>query len=194
MDGNSIDNASYITGEGLNINSINVNNAPEISFYGQLKSMAGATITNLPAPTNDGDVANKLYVDDTALTAENNAKAYADSLAPNYDAAGSAATAESNANDYTDDAIAQEVTDRNAAIAATRFNQSIAPADWSFNAVENTYYVYVTHNLNSEFPLVLIYGDNNQQIEMVNLADTPNTTLLISNISVSGYTFVTIAK
>lgn len=38
----------------------------------------------------------------SAATAETNAKAYADGLAVNYDAAGSAAAAESNANSYTD--------------------------------------------------------------------------------------------
>ena len=45
----------------------------------------------------------------SALTAENNAKSYADGLAVNYDAAGSAAnagaTAEANANTYTDNSI-----------------------------------------------------------------------------------------
>lgn len=40
-----------------------------------------------------------------ANTAEQNAKDYADGLAVNYDAAGSAATAETNANTYTDNSI-----------------------------------------------------------------------------------------
>jgi hypothetical protein len=47
----------------------------------------------------------KGYADSVALTAENNAKAYADGLAVNYDAAGSAAIAEANANTYTDNSI-----------------------------------------------------------------------------------------
>jgi hypothetical protein len=41
----------------------------------------------------------------SATTAENNAKAYADGLAVNYDAAGAASTAEANAATYTDNAI-----------------------------------------------------------------------------------------
>ena len=48
--------------------------------------------------------------------AEQNAKDYADSLATNYDAAGSAATAESNAKSYTD----AEVVKVNASIATTQ--------------------------------------------------------------------------
>lgn len=77
-------------------------------------------ITSVSAPTDGTDAANKDYVDSASLTAENNAKAYADSLAPNYDPAGAAATAESNANSYTDSAIAQEVIDRDAAIATAK--------------------------------------------------------------------------
>lgn len=45
------------------------------------------------------------YADQSALDAENNAKSYADSLATNYDPAGSATTAEQNANTYTDTAL-----------------------------------------------------------------------------------------
>ena len=52
------------------------------------------------------DLATKTYADDAADDAEKNAKSYADSLASNYDAAGSAAsaaaTAEKNAKDYAD--------------------------------------------------------------------------------------------
>jgi hypothetical protein len=46
-----------------------------------------------------------------ANTAEQNAKDYADGLATNYDAAGSASTAETNANTYTDNAINALTTD-----------------------------------------------------------------------------------
>jgi len=45
------------------------------------------------------------FATNAANTAESNAEAYADSLAVNYDPAGSAATAQSNANSYTDTAI-----------------------------------------------------------------------------------------
>jgi hypothetical protein len=95
-------------------------------------------IVNLPAPTNGGDATNKTYVDDTALTAENNAKAYADSLAPNYDPAGSASTAESNANSYTDTAV-----------DALSFGVTIATGDWTFTGTQYTF--DINHNLNSSF-------------------------------------------
>jgi len=92
-------------------------------------------VTSLASPSSNGDAANKLYVDNTAAsaqsaaesyadnaasnaqaaaesyadgvasTAQTNAQNYADSLAVNYDAAGSAATAQSNSNSYTDTAI-----------------------------------------------------------------------------------------
>lgn len=47
----------------------------------------------------------KAYADTVAGNAEQGAKDYADSLAVNYDASGAAATAETNANNYTDNAI-----------------------------------------------------------------------------------------
>ncbi len=51
----------------------------------------------------------------SADTAEQNAKDYADSLADNYDAAGSADTAEQNAKDYADNQIASEALARESA-------------------------------------------------------------------------------
>ncbi len=112
--------------------------ANDISNVGSI-TLNGGTVVNVATPTDTLDAANKQYVDDAqaaaesyadgvALTAENNAKAYADSLAPNYDAVGAAATAESNANTYTDGAISQEVTDRNAAIATAK-GEAIADAN-----------------------------------------------------------------
>lgn len=105
------------------------------------------SITNLPAPTNGGDAANKTYVDDQAAAAQSNAEAtasadanakadaaqaaaesYADGLAVNYDAAGSAAQALTDANAYTDSAISQEVTDRNSAIATAK-GEAIADSE-----------------------------------------------------------------
>lgn len=50
-------------------------------------------------------IATRTYADGAASDADTSARGYADSLASNYDVAGSAATAESNANDYTDTAI-----------------------------------------------------------------------------------------
>jgi hypothetical protein len=65
-----------------------------------------ADTTYVNSEISDLDTAAQGY----ATTAENNAKSYADSLAPNYDAAGAAATAEANANDYTD-GVATEILD-----------------------------------------------------------------------------------
>ena len=105
------------------------------SMTGNLDFGGSHKVTSLATPTSNGDAANKLYVDNTASsaqsaaesyadnaasnaqsaaesyadgvasTAQTNAQNYADSLAVNYDAAGSAATAETNANSYTDTAI-----------------------------------------------------------------------------------------
>lgn len=58
----------------------------------------------------------KQYLADADTAALNTAKAYADGLASNYDAAGAAATAESNAKGYTD----AEVAKANAAAAAAQ--------------------------------------------------------------------------
>ena len=54
---------------------------------------------------SNAQAAAESYADGVASTAQTNAQNYADSLAVNYDAAGSAATAQSNSNSYTDTAI-----------------------------------------------------------------------------------------
>ena len=85
-------------------------------------AMGSNKITGLGSPSSNNDAATKKYVDDaqtsaqsyadglasnydaagSASTAESNAKSYADGLASNYDPAGSASTAESNAKSYAD--------------------------------------------------------------------------------------------
>jgi len=107
-------------------------------------NLANHNIVNLATPFLDGQATNKLYVDDAASTAQANAEAYADSLAPNYDAAGSAAQALTNANAYTDTEI-----------AALAFLQTLAPEDWE--AGGGIYSVSVTHNLNVVSPNVTTY-------------------------------------
>ena len=105
------------------------------SMSGNLDFGGTNKVTGLATPSNTTDAANKDYVDgeistlDTAAqgyatTAQTNAEDYADGLAVNYgaagtaaglagnyDAAGSAATAETNANNYTDNAINELDTD-----------------------------------------------------------------------------------
>lgn len=66
-------------------------------------SVHGIADTSLLATTS--------YVDTSESDAITSANAYSDSLATNYDAAGSAATAESNANSYTDSSISTHNTD-----------------------------------------------------------------------------------
>ena len=55
--------------------------------------------------------ATRTFASDEASAAQTAAESYADGLAVNYDAAGSAATAETNANSYTDTAIGNLDTD-----------------------------------------------------------------------------------
>jgi hypothetical protein len=133
MGNHSINNANNITASNTTSGTIITNNlydldAGSISFGSNLNGDNAQTIINLPAPTNGGDAANKTYVDTAASTAQANAEAtasadattkadavqaaaeaYADSLAPNYDAAGSASQALTDANAYTDTGLAAKL-------------------------------------------------------------------------------------
>jgi len=110
MDNNDLTNVRtlYTSSEGslgspyLNTDHIGQYNGSDVKLSSDINAQNTQKIINLPAPTADGDAANKTYVDGAAAQALTDANAYSDSLAPNYDAAGAAATAESNANDYTD--------------------------------------------------------------------------------------------
>ena len=69
-----------------------------------------------------------------AITAAEN---YADSLASDYDAAGSATSAKNDAKSYADGLISTEVTDRNSAIATAK-SQAITTAEgYTDNAISN---------------------------------------------------------
>lgn len=89
-------------GGGINIGS-------PLNVAGHNIAMNDGKITTLGTPTAGGDATNKTYVDGAASDAQANAEAYADSLAPNYDAAGSAAQALTDANDYTDTGLATKL-------------------------------------------------------------------------------------
>ena len=174
MGSNPIENVSYINGDGININSINGTGAqPEgVRLYGSLKSMYGATITDLPAPNNDGDVANKLYVDSAASTAQANAEATASA-----DATAKADAAQANANYYTDTEI-----------AAQSFQSALVSGDWTLNG--STYEATVTHNLNSSYPVVTFADGDDTTVELVytslgSNSITVKSNILPSNISVS---------
>jgi hypothetical protein len=73
MDGGTIENSGAVYTNNL-ASSLNT----EIQLLNDLHSFNGSKITNLPAPTDDGDAANKLYVDNAASTAESNANTYTD--------------------------------------------------------------------------------------------------------------------
>ena len=68
-------------------------------------AMGNNNITGVGTPSANDHAATKGYVDTAASTAQTNAEDYADGLASNYDAAGSAATAQSNAEGYADDIV-----------------------------------------------------------------------------------------
>ena len=66
------------------------------------------------------------------------AESYADGLASNYDAAGSATTAKNDAKAYTDSSISTEVTNRNSAIATAK-SQAITAAETYADGLATNY-------------------------------------------------------
>ena len=89
----------------------------------------------------------------SAATAETNAKDYADSLASNYDAAGSAATAETNAKDYADslasnyDAAGSAAAEQTRAVAAENALQANINAEADARADAD---ITLQNNINAE--------------------------------------------
>jgi hypothetical protein len=97
-----------------------VDSAP--AMLDTLNELAAAIADN---PNYASDVTNLIatkadttYVDSADQTTLNNAKAYADGLAVNYDASGSAQLAQTNAETYASGLVGQEVIDRDSAITA----------------------------------------------------------------------------
>ena len=114
MGGNTISGVVNLIGQYVVIDGIEGNTTGTVEFVSdELDFLNNGKVTNLPAPTANGDAANKQYVDGAASTAQANAEAaanaYTDSLAPNYDAAGAAATALTDANAYTDTGLATKL-------------------------------------------------------------------------------------
>ena len=59
---NNIDGVGGVNADAINTNTLS-SPGNDISFFVPLKSTNGATIIDLPAPTNGGDAVNKTYVD-----------------------------------------------------------------------------------------------------------------------------------
>lgn len=103
----------------------------------------------------------------SAATAQANAEAYADSLAPNYDPAGAAATAESNANTYTDTQIASKT-----------YTQFIS--DWTLN--DGVYSFEVVHGLEGFPTISMLEATSGNYCELLSQYVTDGTTKILSNI------------
>lgn len=86
----------------------------------------------------DGKVDGKFDTAGAAATAEQNAKAYADGLAKNYDAAGSAAGVQGNLDSHAADAVAHVTADERAAwdAAKTAIDVFLKDADMTEKAVD----------------------------------------------------------
>jgi hypothetical protein len=185
MDGNYIGGASIIGTTDLQTDKLSINDGPDIELANNLDAKNLSTIINLPAPTNGGDAANKTYVDDTALaaadTAQENAEAFAASLAPNYDPAGSAVTALATAQDYTDTEI-----------AAQSYTAVIATGDWSGTAGNYSY--TVTHNLIKPYVFTAIDNESGEIVEVSCVRENAvSSTVYLNNIP-TGDLFVSFVK
>ncbi len=103
------DVSSLITAAINALTTSDIEEGTNLYFTNQRALDATASAYDSAGSASAAQTAAEGYADGVALTAENNAKSYADSLATNYDAAGAAATAESNANSYTDTAVSNLV-------------------------------------------------------------------------------------
>ena len=196
----SVENAINLSGQTLLVNEIQGLNDAEI-IVDAIFNMSGRSITDLAAPTNEGDAANKSYVDTAASTAQANAEAtasadatakadaaqaaaeaYADSLAPNYDAAGSAAQALTDANAYTDTEI-----------AAISGKITIDAANWLFTAGE--YYQSIDVSAYGINPIIQVLNIDYQIAEFgVFMSGQDGTITLKSNIPVTSNCYLLASK
>jgi hypothetical protein len=205
MGGNVITNATSVDANNIYTGSVTTNELTSSNSNGILVSkdlsLDGNSIKNLAEPINNNDAARKGYVDAKAATAQANAEAtasadatakadaaqaaaeaYADSLAPNYDAAGSASTAESNANAYTDTEI-----------AAQSFTAVIATGDWTLDG--DLYTVAINHNFGTTYLQVsalyegqfaeFAYDSTNANILFIGSSFVPTQNVAV-NINKSG--------
>jgi len=78
MGGNAVTNVDEVTTNQINTNFFSTLSGNPIGINSDLDFGNIKLPTNLPAPTNGGDAANKTYVDGAASTAESNANAYTD--------------------------------------------------------------------------------------------------------------------
>jgi len=203
MGDHTVYNANTFAGTYANFNTLAANTGSEIIVSAKF-NMGTNAIINLPAPTASGDAANKTYVDDAASTAQANAvatasadatskadvaqanaEAYANSLAPNYDAAGSAAQALTDANAYTDTAIA------NTRVNTTVLGSNSGASGWELATYQGKQYyrALVNDYFGTQHKSVTTIIDT--EIVEFQLVFMPDYTWIFSNIEPSSDTLVT---
>jgi hypothetical protein len=177
---NSVTTTSVATNQ-LTTNSIWAENGSEVFVASNIDFQDSVLPINLPAPTNDGDATNKTYVDGVGATAEQNAKDYADSLAPNYDAAGSAAQALTDAEAYTDTAV-----------SALSGKITIPVSGWLSESTG--YYQFIDTSAFGNHQLITQVVDANNTVIELDLVLDPNSTTVRSNILPSENFYLLVTK
>jgi len=128
------------------------------------------------------------YADGVASTAQTNAQNYADSLAVNYDSAGSAATAQSNSNSYTDTAISSgNVTaePQYKGIKYSWYSEDTANYAWANSDSTVTAISWNTNYASAKVIVRLRNGNHSQVSEVLITLDSSN------NIHITEYAVVT---
>ena len=113
---------------------------------------------------------------------------YADSLAVNYDAAGSAATAETNANSYTDTAISNGNSSATPTYAGINFGwvaKDFAHYQWIEDDSQTTVATWPLNYATAKLTVHLRNGNHSQASEVLIARDSSN------NIHMTEYAVVT---
>ena len=139
-------------------------------------AMGTNKITGLGTPTADTDASTKLYVDTAASTAQSNAEDYADGLASNYDAAGTAAGLVDDLKDGTTKFTAVNVNDLVSQKAAQATLSSISTGSSVMSWAKSDYptaklwvkFATATHSQVSE---VLLTTDSSNNVAITEFAE-----------------------
>jgi hypothetical protein len=140
-------------------------------------------VTGLGAPSSDSDAATKEYVDDAQGAAED----YADGLASNYDAAGSAAAAQTAAESYAD-GLTNDMLDGSTPFTDLNINdvaKQVAARTTSLSSVVVTAYQFNRTNFKSgKFLVKIDNGTHNEISEILVTLDSSN------NVAITEYAIV----